>query len=363
MLVLEARARIGGRVFTANDDFGPYELGAEFVHGNDDALMRALRGAELAEVTTTHHERRGNELVRDDRFFGVIGRFVDHVRGRGGMVGEHFASFDEPALARSYVEGFHAADPAVFPAAAFVQEEDVGGDALRRLPRGYHELVQRLATDVPVHLSTAAREVRWRPGHVHVTSDRGETFEARALIVTVPAPLVATLRFDPAIPRAVEAASLLGMGDVARVIVRLPEPRWPSDASFLHDTNLPFPVWWTLPHASVPTIVGWAGGPAAARIGDRTGEAIAALAKLLGAAVEPLALHSHDWRRDPFAGGAYSFVRVGSEDASQVLAEPIAQTIFFAGEAVPGNNQRGTVHGAMRSGLRAAELLVTSARA
>lgn len=363
VVVLEARDRVGGRVFTARDDFGPYELGAEFVHGDDELLAHALEGIEIADVPNTHYERSDGELLRDDRFFGVIERFVEHVRERDGVVADHFASFEEPALARTYVEGFHAADPAAFPTRAFVREEDIGDESLRRVPNGYHELVARIATDVPVRLSTAAREIRWRQGHVLVTCDRGDAFEARALIVTVPAPLVRTLRFDPAIPRAMDAAARIGMGDVARVIVRLPRAPWPSDASFLHDTSLPFPVWWTLPHAPVPTIVGWAGGAAAERLRDRTRDAIASLSTLVGAAVEPLSLHSHDWGSDPFSFGAYSYARVGADDASAWLAEPIARTIFFAGEAIPGEAQRGTVHGALHSGARAAELLLTSARA
>ena len=68
----------------------------------------------------------------------------------------------------------------------------------------------------------------------------------------------------------------------------------------------------------------------------------------------------HDWRRDPFARGAYSYVRVGGEGARENLAAPIGDTLFFAGEATD-TEESGTVAGALRSGERAAQQLVTQA--
>jgi monoamine oxidase len=65
----------------------------------------------------------------------------------------------------------------------------------------------------------------------------------------------------------------------------------------------------------------------------------------------------HDWRRDPFARGAYSYVLVGGEGARETLAGPIADTLFFAGEATD-TEEAGTVAGALRSGARAARQIL-----
>jgi len=62
----------------------------------------------------------------------------------------------------------------------------------------------------------------------------------------------------------------------------------------------------------------------------------------------------HDWQADPFARGAYSYVCVGGEGAEQELGRPIANTLFFAGEATDVTGHIGTVHGAIASGHRAA---------
>ena len=62
----------------------------------------------------------------------------------------------------------------------------------------------------------------------------------------------------------------------------------------------------------------------------------------------------HDWRRDPFARGAYSYVTVGGGSARTGLAAPLDGALFFAGEATSSDGQGGTVNGALQTGERAA---------
>ena len=68
-----------------------------------------------------------------------------------------------------------------------------------------------------------------------------------------------------------------------------------------------------------------------------------------------------DWQSDRFARGAYSYVAVGGLDAPARLAEPVEDTLFFAGEATH-DRLSGTVAGAMASGYRAAEEVLLSHR-
>ena len=60
-----------------------------------------------------------------------------------------------------------------------------------------------------------------------------------------------------------------------------------------------------------------------------------------------------DWQADPCSRGGYSYVRVGGEGARERLAEPLDDTLYFAGEATDVE-EAGTVAGALRSGERAA---------
>ena len=67
-----------------------------------------------------------------------------------------------------------------------------------------------------------------------------------------------------------------------------------------------------------------------------------------------LSHNMHNWRNDPFASGAYSFITPGAADAPEELARPEQELLFFAGEATDLDFQFGTVHGAIASGRRAA---------
>jgi len=62
----------------------------------------------------------------------------------------------------------------------------------------------------------------------------------------------------------------------------------------------------------------------------------------------------HDWKSDPFARGAYSYVLVNGADARRALAEPLEDTLYFAGEAANVEGEAGTVSGALQTGQRAA---------
>jgi monoamine oxidase len=65
--------------------------------------------------------------------------------------------------------------------------------------------------------------------------------------------------------------------------------------------------------------------------------------------------YTHNWQRDAFSAGAYSYIPVGGVDAQAQLARPVEETIFFAGEATNEVGHHGTVHGALASGIRAAK--------
>jgi monoamine oxidase len=93
--------------------------------------------------------------------------------------------------------------------------------------------------------------------------------------------------------------------------------------------------------------------------------ALDSLARLLGVARavvdrQIVASDTHDWAADPFARGAYSYVRVGGIDAQAVLASPIEDTLFFAGEATELAGHQATVHGALFAGQRAADEVLNS---
>ncbi|HEV2672572.1 MAG TPA: FAD-dependent oxidoreductase, partial [Gemmatimonadales bacterium] len=137
--------------------------------------------------------------------------------------------------------------------------------------------------------------------------------------------------------------------------------------NFLHAPGAEIPTWWTCLPVRAPLLTGWVGGVAAETLLaeeplSRVERCLVALSEVMSVPRRELEENldswaSHDWRADPFARGAYSYVGVGGSGAPRALGRPVDGTLFFAGEATNGE-QIGTVAGALASGRRAARELL-----
>jgi len=182
------------------------------------------------------------------------------------------------------------------------------------------------------------------------------------------------VEFTPPLGAKKDAFRLLSMGPVIRVSLCFQEKFWEEDPhmrdlSFLFTDNEHFPTWWTSNPLPYPILTGWAAARhARALTGKSDAQIIEIAVDALGQILKSDPRHKfqaafvHDWQTDPFACGAYSYGNVGGADAARVLAEPMAETLFFAGEATNFEGHNGTVNGAISSGVRAAkEVLCRSA--
>ncbi len=392
VLVLEARERVGGRIATVRAGDGePRELGAEFVHGRPAELM-----ALIAEAGCEVYERDGAQVCLDDgglrecddkmeaafgpleelkEFSGEDMSFIDYL-DREEVAGE------ERGSAVGYVEGFNAADARVASVRALgmqqVAEDAIGGDRVYRVRGGYDQLPEYLARRIrelggEVRTGVRVRRVLGRQGRVELGTDWGEIVAKRAVITL---PLGVLLRGDveffPKPEGVLRAAAQMRMGEVCRFTMMLRERFWEElepqpamrELSFLFTLQELPSVWWTVHPELSRSLTGWVGGPRAeALLGKNSEElgreACAVLGRLFGVGEEfvrgqMLGCYAHDWSADEFSRGAYSYVAVGGAEASRVMSEPVDGTLYFAGEHTDVTGHWGTVHGAMRSGLRAA---------
>jgi monoamine oxidase len=409
VLVIDARHRIGGRVFTHRSPgiTTAIELGAEFIHGRAVPLDKTLRAAALTTVdmsgsrwqsTRTHLHPFNDFWERLDRVMRLLpgGRgtdrsFQEFISARPG--GSRLAA--ERTSALQYVESFHAADPRLVSAQVLADAGSPGDDEReRRIGRvlgGYDRVIEWMAAplDGRIRLSALVTRVTWRPGRVVVDVQQPDgrdrqSIESRAAIITVPLGVLkaspgerGAIEFSPPLSQKRDALEHLAVGSVVRVAFLFTERFWAeewfakrvrSDAfdlcSFIHTHDPHFPVWWTAYPLLEPVMVGWSGGIRARQLSGRTPEqiqsqAIASLARVLHVPqrrIESLVAGAwmHDWEHDPFARGAYSYQMVGGSDAPKMLARPIQRTLFFAGEASDSEGSTGTVHGAIATGQRAA---------
>ncbi|MBI2297188.1 MAG: FAD-dependent oxidoreductase [Betaproteobacteria bacterium] len=411
VLVLEARDRIGGRCWSLHEPGlpVPIELGAEFIHGRPAAMFSLLEKTGVAAVDAPFVRwtvQRGKLQPRGDDLFAEVRRAL---RQQGAALkkqdvsfetflahGPHGLSEKAQAFARMRAQGFEAADPARASARAIA--EDWGGEAAAdaghfRPAGGYGALLASLAGElggngVELRLRTVVHTVRWKRGSVAVEGTAlGKPFRAtaRRAIITLPLGVLQLARdapgavcFTPALKAKQQALEGLASGAVIKVALRFRAAFWEEldearyrDASFFHSPEAAFPTFWTALPVRAPLLIAWAGGPKATRLSgagtrDIIRQAVTSLKSVFGkqADIEARleAAYVHDWQRDPFARGAYSYVTVGGAAARKALAAPLRDTLFFAGEATDDEGEAGTVAGALQSGTRAARQLINAQR-
>jgi len=402
VLLLEARDRIGGRMWTQQVPgvAVPIEYGAEFIHGFAPATMAFLkRGGKTAiESTDTHWRLHDGELVATNAFFHDVQRVMHD----SSLLVKTDLSFDDfldqsrqlSAEARDYAkmmaQGFDAADTSRASARAIAAEwtaQMMNDDAPNSHPLGGYDALLATLCDalrkdnVRLQLQTVIEEVRWSKGAVEVAGIFiGKPFRASAAraIITLPLGVLqlppdapGAVRFSPQLADKETALQGLASGAVIKITLRFRRPCWEEiqdgryrDAAFFHAPKADFPTFWTQMPLRAPLLVAWAGGPRAlavaknATAGGVERRAVATLQAMFGKGCniedELEGAYYHDWQADPFARGAYSYVTVGGGKARALLAAPLAGTLFFAGEATDTQGEAATVTGALQSGTRAA---------
>lgn len=401
VVVVEARRRVGGRVWTerARGFPLPVELGAEFVHGRPEATWRLIResGVRAYDISGEHWQWRAGRLRPADageQMHEAIAR-IGKIRGRDVSFAEALervkGSVPRAAvrMARGFVEGFDAADVERVSAKSIVEEQEGLGDLEHqrqcRLVEGYGGLVEWIERRVKeaggeIRLGWPVSTVRWERGRVEVRGARG-VVRGRAAVVTLPVGVLhkgdgeGAVKFSPEVAEKRAAAAKLGSGPVVKIVIAFDQAFWEDpkvvrragkgfgDFGFAHAADAAFPTWWSALPLRVPVLTGWAGGPKAAELSGRsvravTDVAVGVVSELMGVSRRKLermlvSARTHDWPADPWSRGAYSYVLVGGQGACEELARPVEATLFFAGEAADVGDQASTVAGAIGSGERA----------
>ncbi|HEY7210821.1 MAG TPA: NAD(P)/FAD-dependent oxidoreductase [Bryobacteraceae bacterium] len=399
VLCIEARDRIGGRIFTLRDPLSPVpiELGAEFIHGRPPEIWNAVRASRLGVYDCVEKALhiRDSVVQPEGDAWEQINRVMEEMCRAAKERDEPFASFLEKTtysqstkeLASSFVEGFNAARKDVVGIASLAKDtkasDEINGDRSFRLWSGYDAIaLHLLSANAELRLNCVLDEVIWRPGAVELhirnaTTGESRIYRARKAVITVPLGVLqsSAIRWAPEPTQALEAAAALAFGQVMRVVLRFREAFWEQrnefvDAGFLLSNEPVFPAWWTTLAVRAPILTGWSAGSKADALLGKSREqivkaAIQSLAKIVdkpAASIGDLLerAYFHDWQSDPFARGAYSYVPAGALKARERLAEPLDDTLYFAGEATELNGHSATVHGAIASGVRAAQLIVQS---
>ncbi len=389
--VLEARDRIGGRVWTSRVWASlPMDLGASWIHGVDGNPLTALADQAGAARLVTRYDSalsmgdEGQEVdlteVADD-----AETLIEQAR-KSAERGDADQSLMEAIAA---TKGWNAADPATrrlmrhaingsleaeyggawdeLSAWYFDEVKEFDGeDAL--FPGGFDQIVRHLAKGLDIRMGAVVVAVSHDGARVQVALQGGETLTADHVIVTVPlgAFKAGDITFDPPLAARRQAAiQTLGMGLLNKCWLRFDRIAWPDDVDWfewLGPKDGYWSQWVSLAQAAgVPVLLAFHAGDQAREMEKLTDaemmdQAHGALKSMFGADFPaPIAAQITRWSQDLFARGSYSFNATGTtpEIRSALGGKDWNGRLIFAGEATE-TDYWGTAHAAVISGRRAA---------
>jgi len=372
VVVLEAMGRIGGRAFAESETFGvPFDWGCAWIHSadrnpyfplakewgfdlaeHDDSLDRAYYGSRrLTAKEMDRVKRIQKEIVRVNgsearRRDGAVST-VRPIRSPEEQIAATFmgpmdmaVDFDELAI-RDYD------DQAELEPNYLVRE-------------GFGSVVKRFGEGVPVSLSTPVKRIRYGGAGVVLETDKGDV-TARACIITVSTGVLraGSIAFDPALPDWKERGIAdVPMAMLAKIPLLLDGERFglqPFEDMLCEQPSnqdiyfLAFPFDTNMMIGFVGGDFGWELSAAGREIaGDFV---VSALKRMFGADAGKHVVKSDltRWGSNPWVRGAYSIARPGRTAARRELGRPVANRLFFAGEALAGEFAQ-TCGGASLSG-------------
>ena len=376
VVVLEARSRIGGRAWTLAAGGYPLDLGCGWLHSADrNPWSRIARDLGLPIDKTQPPWTRpslpiGFAIEEQKAFRAALDAFYELVdeavqSGADVPVSDCLIPGDRWNALMGTVATFVAgADWDKVSAIDLHRYADTGVNW--RVAEGYGHLIAQCAAGLDIAIDCPVRRIDHSGRKVRVETARG-TFETAAVIVTVPASLIAreAIAFTPGLPDKIAAATELPLGHDDKLFLSLADAdEFDKDSRLFGRTDRTATGAYHMRPFGRPLIECYYGGSLAEDLERGGSDAFLDFAKhelvnLLGSdfskRIAPVAIHS--WGVDPFAGGAYSYAKPGSADCRAALAAPVDERVMFAGEAC-SEGDFSTAHGAYLTGVAAAEAVL-----
>jgi monoamine oxidase len=394
--ILEARERVGGRVWSRTDWKGknPMDVGASWIHGISKNPMAELAreqgirtvpfdyekkavyhrgGSRISPEEETRIERNfrktlklanatADELSRDVS----LRKTFTAAEKKLGWSQEELAQLDFKA--HTEIEHEFGASLEELSAQYWDEGEELsGGDVI--VPGGLGAIVEPWARGQDIRFGQAVERVSYNRDGVRVRTSQGLEMRAKKLILTVPLGILkkGKIVFDPLLPKEkLDAIGRIGFGNYQKTALLYEELFWDPELHLFDwdggATGKEWAEWVNLyPFTGEPALIAFHTAQAAYGIESMTDREISdaatdALASALGRKVpRPKDMIVSKWGHDPYVLGAYSFMGVGATPADRtVLGKPLEGCLYFAGEAV-SENYAATMHGAYETGLAAAK--------
>ena len=380
-LLLEARPRLGGRAWTVSDDpLCPIDLGCGWLHSADRNPWRGIAEAQGRSIDRTPPpwmrasapidfplSEQAAYLDARDKFFARV---------------DAAAESEQDAAAATLLDPNGRWNDVIRATGTYVSGAELERVSVRDLGRyddssvnwrvveGYGTVIAAHGASLPVTLGCSVRGIDWNGRRLRVETAHG-SIAADAAIVTLPSSLLAEQKivFTPGLPAKAEAAAGLPLGLADKLFLSLSDAgEFEKDSRLFGRTDRSGTATYHLRPFGRPQIEVYFAATLAAEL-EAAGEAafldfaVAELVGLLGSdfarRIRPL--HLHRWGIDPLSRGSYSYALPGKADCRAVLAAPVDDRLFFAGEAC-STNDYSTAHGAYLTGVVAADQAIAARR-
>ncbi len=368
--LVEAMPRIGGRAWTTDTDFGlPFDIGCAWLHAAD-------RNPFFPEAQAAGWTLHAHDMALDHLWLGARRASAADLAGVGAAEAALAQALETHAGPDDRLAALTGDGPLLRAAATFCGPMDFGADAdeisvadFRAAAdldpnyftrEGFGALILRWGADVPVVLNCPVARLRWGGPGVAAETPQG-TLTARAAIITVSTGVLQFegRAFDPPLPLPhQEAIHDLPMGLLSKIPLAVSGTRLglrPFD-DLLIERRAQHDLFFMCFPFDLDLMVGFVGGDFAWEL-EAAGQAAAVdfatarLVELFGSDTRRAIGHGilTRWGGERWVRGAYAAASPGRAGARALLAQPVGERLWFAGEALGGGLMQ-TAAGARLSG-------------
>jgi monoamine oxidase len=378
-LLVEARPRLGGRAYTVVDPSGfALDLGCGWLHSADrNPWVRVAEEEGVAlDKTLPPWQRRtldtGFSRAEQNDFQNAMAEFFARLEQAAQSETDVAAStLLEPGnrwngLINSVGTYISGGDLDRLSVKDFDRYEDSGVNY--RAFKGYGALIADYGADIPQRLNCPVRAIDHRGQKLRIETGEGAITADRA-IITVPSAVLAAeqIAFTPALPEKIAAARGLPLGLADKLFIALEgAEEFEKETRLFGRTDRKGTGGYHMRPFGRPLIEAYFAGGLAAEL-EAGGDgaffdfAVSELVGLFGSdfsrRLKPIRIHR--WANDPYALGSYSFALPGFADGRTILAAPVDNRLFFAGEACSAHDF-STAHGGYLTGVAAADRVLTA---
>jgi monoamine oxidase len=368
--LVEGSHRIGGRAYS--EEIAPgewFDLGCSYLHQGSSnpfapiadqlGVVIGREHGDIFEHIRGHHNGKPLDEARLSAYYDYFSACRTAIEASVKR-GEDVAVADLIDLESEYLQSY---------ANAMAAENTPDIDELSSL-NGYGNLVAAWGASVPVALNTRVDAIDWSGKQARVETSQG-VLKAKSVLCTVSTGVLAAsdIRFSPALPDW-KTDSILGLptGTENKIALHFERDVFGADGRGFHN------VWNDDGEAAgfEASLMGqniaivFTGGRHAIWLekqGQQAGHdyALDRVAEVFGNDIRQQVTRSivTAWTTEPWTKGSYSSALPGQAHQREILARPLEDRLFFAGEATTtGDNS--TCHGAYNSGIRAAREIASS---